>query len=288
MFKDTNETIISKSNVFTNILVMVTINALLFTQALARDNSDTTNVPVYSISQGGFTSELSKNNRKDIIATNKLSKNPDQLTNRATSNTREQMLASHKTQVVKSAKSLITQQSTNDYYADFAIYSATSFLEDDFDGDGFYQTFSVVFDADIYSYSAKQWGEVYALLYLSKNGGPWVHYYTTDSFIIDGESDSDEYEVITTFLSGYSTDYYDVLIDLYQMGYNDVVASYSSDDNNALYALTLESADYDEPYIEVVEVYGGGSFSIISLFILLISGALRLGLKPVPFEIKVF
>ncbi|MCI2285180.1 choice-of-anchor H family protein [Colwellia sp. MSW7] len=145
-----------------------------------------------------------------------------------------------------------------------------NFLADDLDGDGFYQTFSVIFDADIYSYTASPWGEVYALLYLSKNGGPWVHYFTTDYFIIEGESDTDEYEVMTTFLSGYNADYYDVLIDLYQVGYNDIVASYSSDDDNALYALSLESADHDEPYIEVVQVHGGGSFSIMSLLIVLI------------------
>ncbi|MGV2874142.1 choice-of-anchor H family protein [Colwellia sp. E150_009] len=225
--------------------------------------------PSYSISQGAFKSELSDNKRKEIMLTNKLINIPDQLNNKATSITRKEMASRHKKQAKKSAKNLISQRNYYNYYADFAIYSAASFLDDDFDNDGFYQTFSVVFDADIYSYTAKQWGEVYALLYLSKNGGPWIHYYTTDNFIIEGESDADQYEVITTFLSGYSTDYYDVLIDLYQVGYNDIVASYSADNDNALYALSLESADYDEPYVDVVEVHGGGSFSLISLLIIL-------------------
>jgi len=111
----------------------------------------------------------------------------------------------------------------------------------------------------------------YPLLYLRKNGGPWTHYFTTDSFLIEGDSDADEYEVITTFLSGYEADYYDVLIDLYQAGYENVVASYSSADSNALYALSLESADYDEPYneeaIEVVEINGGASYWLILLII---------------------
>lgn len=222
--------------------------------------------PSYSTSQGAFKSELSDNKRKEIMLTNKLINIPDQLNNKATSITRKEMTSRHKKQAKKLAKNLTSQRN---YYADFAIYSAASFLDDDFDNDGFYQTFSVVFDADIYSYTAKQWGEVYALLYLSKNGGPWIHYYTTDNFIIEGESDADQYEVITTFLSGYSTDYYDVLIDLYQVGYNDIVASYSADNDNALYALSLESADYDEPYVDVVEVHGGGSFSLISLLIIL-------------------
>ncbi len=51
-------------------------------------------------------------------------------------------------------------------------------LQDDYDGDGYYQTLTVVFDADIYSYDGHDLGEVYARLYLSENGGPWFHYYT--------------------------------------------------------------------------------------------------------------
>ena len=131
-----------------------------------------------------------------------------------------------------------------------------------------------------------QFGEVYALLYISKNGGPWAHYFTTDNFIIEGDTDLDEYEVITTFLSGYSSDYYDVLIDLYQVGYNDSVASYSSDDSNALYALSLESADFDVPYIETysetyIEVIdnSGGSFSFVTLLIIFISFVFRLKIQ---------
>ena len=106
-------------------------------------------------------------------------------------------------------------------------------------------------------------GEVYALLYLSKNGGPWTHYFTTDTFIIEGESDLDEYEVISTFMSGYATDHYDVLIDLYQVGYTDVVASLSSNDTDALYALPIESAEYDKHYVEEVEINGGSMFGLI-------------------------
>lgn len=165
----------------------------------------------------------------------------------------------------------------NDVYADFAIYNATTLLQDDYDHDGFYKTFSVIFDADIYSYSPNPLGEVYALLYISKNGGPWIHYFTTDIFFIEGNSDLDKYEVMTSFLSGYPSDHYDILIDLYQVGYTDIVASHSSYDSNDLYALPLESEDYDEPhiepYVEVITVGHGGGFSInlILLFLLVYS-----------------
>jgi len=271
-----NDTRTTKSNSLTKWLLLITANLLIFTQSVARElTTNKLSTEQYSISQGIHTKELNEERRKQIIEINKLTKTPDQLNKKATSKTREAMLKSQKELIQKSNKTLIAQNNSQNYYADFAIYGATSVLQDDFDGDGFYQTFSVIFDADIYSYTEDQFGEVYALLYISKNGGPWSHYFTTDNFIVEGDTDLDEYEVITTFLSGYSTDYYDVIIDLYQVGYSDIVASYSSDDSNALYALSLESADYDEPYVEVVESSGGGAFSVVTLFVILISAAFR-------------
>ena len=228
----------------------------------------------YSISQGGLKKEFDGQNREKIIRVNKLTETPDQVIGKATSKTREVMLSNQNTLINKANKGLVSHSNSRDYSADFAIYGATTLLQDDYDGDGFYQTFSVIFDADIFSYTENQFGEVYALLYLSKNGGPWTHYFTTNTFLIEGDTDLDEYEVITTFLSGYSTDHYDVLIDLYQEGYNELVATYSSDDSNDLYALPLESDDYDEPYVEVVETHGGSIYWLTLL--LFISYSIRL------------
>jgi len=270
-----NKTRTTKLKSLTQWLLLITANLLTFTQSIAGEVTS----EQYSISQGVLKKELSDERRKQIIKINKLAKTSDQLSGKATSKTREIMLSSQNSIINKANKNLISNRSNRDYSADFVIYGATSLLQDDFDGDGFYQTFSVIFDADIYSYTENQFGEVYALLYISKNGGPWSHYFTTDNFIIEGDTNLDEYEVITTFLSGYSSDYYDVLIDLYQVGYSDIVATYSSDDSNALYALPLESADYDEPYIEVVETSSGGSFSVVALLIILISAAFRFRTK---------
>ena len=232
--------------------------------------------PQYSISQGITKMEMSEQQRKAIIDEIKLANVPDQLNGKATAKTRVEMLKNQSSITNDRQNNVTTHNnsyvnSSQDYTADFAIYGASSFLQNDYDNDSFYQTFSVTFDADIYSYTANQFGEVYALLYISKNGGPWTHYFTTNSFIIEGESTLDEYEIITTFLSGYSSDYYDVLIDLYQVDYNGIVATYSSDDSNALYALPLESADYDEPYgetyIEIVETSAGSIYWLILLSI---------------------
>lgn len=220
-----------------------------------------------SISFGELSKNLTEESRFTVVKENKTASIADQQSGKATDKTRIEM-AQNNFKSIKKLTSIPLVRSQNSY-ADFSIYGATSLLQEDYDGDGFYQTFSIIFDADVYSYTPSQLAEVYALLYISKNGGPWTHYYTTDNFIIEGNTGLDEYEVITTFLSGYSTDHYDILIDLYQVGYSDLVATYSSDDTNALYALSLESANYDEAYIEVIEITHGGSFSIVIILFLL-------------------
>jgi hypothetical protein len=237
----------------------MTLSLFSFNQVTASE----LNTSQYTVSHGVLKKSINEQQRQHIIETNRLVETPDQLNGKAIAKTRETIKNDLNKSFQKSKSSNAIQKTNSDYYGDFTIYSAVSFLHDDYDGDGFYQTFSVTFDADIYSYTENPFGEVYALLYLSKNGGPWTHYFTTDTFIIEGESDLDEYEVISTFMSGYSTDHYDVLIDLYQVGYSDTVASLSSDDTDALYALPIESAEYDEYneeyYVEEVEIHNGGS-----------------------------
>jgi len=255
--------------------ILLLANLLISTNTIAQEQT--------SVSFGVLSKNLTTDLRLTIAEENNTTSIVDQNIGKATGKTRTEIINS-KVNAIKLSKNLpkgkvLARSRSYSNYPDFAIYGATTLLQDDYDSDGFYQTFSVSFDADIVSYTQSQLGEVYALLYISNNGGPWTHYYTTDDFIIEGETDLDEYEVITTFLSGYSTDHYDILIDLYQVGYSDIVASYSSDDSNALYALSLESADYDEPYeapyIEVVEISHGGSFSIVIVLLLLLMYLLR-------------
>lgn len=164
-------------------------------------------------------------------------------------------------------------KSSQNYHHSFSIYNAYSQLIEDFDVDGFYQTFSVTFDADVYDSHGFDHANVYAELYLSRDGGDWVHYFTTDDFNIYGESEDDEYEVYTTLSQGYLAGNYDVLIDLYEVGYSDIVATISSDDTNELYALPLESSNYDPNYVQTHSTsHGhGGSQSFI-----LIAGLLSL------------
>ncbi|MGS0675050.1 choice-of-anchor H family protein [Shewanella sp. 125m-1] len=187
---------------------------------------------------------------------------------------RELIIQSHIDKAAQAQQSLVksgsVKQFANGIYRDFYIYDAYSRLFIDNDYDGFYQTFSVTFDADVQGSYVNERADVFAELYLSRNGGPWEHYYTTDIFSIYGDATDDDFEVLTTLESGYRTDHYDVLIDLYEVGYGDIVATVSSNDFDSLYALPLESSDRDDVYIE--EDYYGGSVSVgllLALFSLL-------------------
>lgn len=189
--------------------------------------------------------------------------------------TRDDMIALRKSQASKVLDKNMLNSPQSPYlqsyrYVEFDIFQADSVLITDADYDGFYQTFSVIFDADVYSDYAGERARVFADLYLSRDGGPWELLYTTDSFVIEDDSSEDEFEVITTLGTGYETSHYDVLIDLYEVGYSGIVATISSNDVNGLYALPLESADRDEiivdEYSSSVYVEAGST----SLFVLLI------------------
>lgn len=202
----------------------------------------------------------------------------DQEKNKTLNATREDMIKQKRQQARKqSATRSITANPrlnlSSRSFSDgtFVIYEGYSQLIEDLDADGYFQTFSVTFDADLLTGNPHDEALVYAELYLSENGGPWIHYYSTDSFVIHGESSDDEFEVYSTLEQGFKTNHYDILIDLYEVGYPNIVASYSSDDSNSLYALPLESSDYDVEYVEYyTEVHSdGGSSSIYSLLMIL-------------------
>ncbi|WP_246143457.1 choice-of-anchor H family protein [Colwellia echini] len=157
--------------------------------------------------------------------------------------------------VISSGKKSLKTLRTRYYEENFIIYDGYAQLIEDIDEDSYYQSFSVTFDADLIYVNPHDVAVVYAELYLSENGGPWLHYYSTDSFIIHGESTDDAFEVVSTLEQGFNSNHYDVLIDLYEEGNPNIMATYSSDDTNSLYALPLESSDYDPEFIEYTESY---------------------------------
>lgn len=240
-------------------------------------NSITNTKSIQSYSSGQITSaaKVSKADVLKHIAQRVTLGDSDQKLNKALNTTRDTVVTQKYQQAAKialtnnTARNIATIPSisnTSRSFSDgsFAIYKGYSQLIEDIDEDGYYQTFSVTFDADLITGYTHHVAVVYAELYLSKNGGPWVHYYSTDNFVIQGESSDDEFEVYSTLKQGFSTNQYDILIDLYEEGYPNIIASYSSDDSNSLYGLPLESSDYDIEYYEEVHTHGG-SYSLLSL-----------------------
>lgn len=142
--------------------------------------------------------------------------------------------------------------------SDFWFYSADVLLFNDHDDDGHFHGVDLLFDADTYYQSA----EVYAVVYLSLDGGPWNEYSATANFTLFGASADDEFNIVTELVSGYPTGSYDLLIELFD-GYNDrFLASFGPVDTPELAFLPLEDSNRDVPFIPppttvVVHDHGG-------------------------------
>lgn len=137
---------------------------------------------------------------------------------------------------------------------DFWFYDADVVLFNDNDGDGYYHGIDLLFDADTYYDSA----EVYAVVYLSLDGGPWNEYAVTDNFLIFGASAEDEYVVVSELVSGYPTGSYDLLIELFDTWDGSFVASFGPVDTPELAFLQLEDAGRDAPQDTTVIIREGG------------------------------
>ncbi|MFK7888911.1 MAG: choice-of-anchor H family protein [Gammaproteobacteria bacterium] len=135
----------------------------------------------------------------------------------------------------------------------FGVFDGFAEIYFDDDADGFFYGLDVFFDVDTDFDSAF----VYAALYLSLNGGPWELYYTTDDFEINGAIADDEYVVETELFDGYPTDFYDVLVEIYDADFGDFVAEFGPADSSALAVLPLEDQLRDTPV-----AVGGGFLAV--------------------------
>ena len=142
---------------------------------------------------------------------------------------------------------------------DFWFYSADVQLFADDDLDGYFSGIDLLFDADTLFASA----DVYAVVYLSLEGGPWTEYAETDTFSIFGSSASDEYVIVTDLVAGYPAGSYDILIELFDAFDDSFLADMGPDASSALAFLPLEDASRDSvggigPQPVVVNHGGGG------------------------------
>jgi hypothetical protein len=152
----------------------------------------------------------------------------------------------------------------------FTIADAQTVMSWDDDDDGFYHRLRVSFDPDVSG--AEAW--VYARLYLSLEGGPWNHYYTTEVFPINGDASDDAYEVVTRLLDGYPTGYYDVLIELYDADYDLLVLNYGPYEDRDLAVLPLEDS-----YRDSYEEGGGGGAAGPGFLLLMLPAVAGVALK---------
>ncbi len=158
---------------------------------------------------------------------------------------------------------------------DFWIYDAKTTVAFDRDGDGYYTRIELDFDADTVFESA----DVYAVLYLSYEGGPWNEYASTAIFTIFGAGPEDDYFVDTDLVSGYARGSYDLLIDLYDTFDDSLVASFGPEESLELFDLPLEDQLKDEVIVvgpQVTISRGGGGGSSSPWIALLLAGGLAI------------
>ena len=159
----------------------------------------------------------------------------------------------------------------------FWFYEADVELFSDFDNDGYYFGIDLLFDADTTWAAA----DVYAVVYLSFEYGPWNEYAETETFTIYGASGGDDYIIETELVSGYPTGSYDMLIELFDAYDDTYLASIGPDDTSELALLPLEDSVLDTPAgttTQVVVNRGGGG--AVGFFLLLTLLAVRMTRRP--------
>ena len=149
---------------------------------------------------------------------------------------------------------------------DFWFYAVDVELFADEDLDGYFYGVDLLFDADTIYESA----EVYAVLYLSREGGPWYEYAATDVFPLYGATSDDDFVVVSELLEGYPGGSYDILVELYDTWDDSLVADIGPESSSELSFLPLEDQERDEPIeppdVVVVED-GGGAADPLSLLL---------------------
>jgi hypothetical protein len=154
----------------------------------------------------------------------------------------------------------------------FWIFDAWVELYSDNDRDGYFNHFSVEFDADTQFSSA----EVYARLYLGKDE-VFKEYHTTSNFNIFSDNSNDSFVVESELLNGFSSAEYEVLIELYDAYSDELVTVFDGNDDADLYLLSLESKEYESVQVVVIREHGGSVslFGVLLLPVLLMARHFR-------------
>ena len=172
-----------------------------------------------------------------------------------------------------SRQAKIGQAAAESANIDFWFYAADVVLFNDHDDDGYFAGIDLLFDADTYFSEA----EVYAVIYLSYEGGPWNEYAATENFTIFGATSDDDYVIVTELVSGYPSGSYDLLVELFDAWDDTFLAWIGPEDTSELAFLPLEDANRDTPVdrpdVVVVHEHGGGSAGWLLVLALLATAA---------------
>jgi hypothetical protein len=160
------------------------------------------------------------------------------------------------------AKILTARPEVKSFNQEFWIFDAWVEFYSDNDSDGYFNHFSVEFDADTEYSSA----DVYARLYLGKDE-VFKEYHVTSNFNIFSDNSNDSFVVESELLNGFSPAEYEVLIELYDAYNDELVAVYDGNDDADLYLLSLESKEYESVQVVVIREHGG-SVSLWGLLLL--------------------
>ncbi len=123
------------------------------------------------------------------------------------------------------------------------IYDLLINLTVDNDADGHYSTFSITLDIDN-SFNPR---DVYAVLYLSRNNGPWLEYAVTSNFTVSGNSASDSISIVTSLETGYPSDYYDLHAEIFDANTNELLLTYGPAQSGHVIGIPFES-EYSDNY----------------------------------------
>lgn len=155
---------------------------------------------------------------------------------------------------------------------DYSLFDASTLLLYDEDGDGYHHEFSVTIDVDtLFEHSV-----IYADLYLSYQGGPWIYYASSNVMDIYSDEYDDTFSIETKLVNGYPTGYYDMKINVYDAQTDQYLLSYDHHNDDSLYAIPLEDSNRDSYYhyeSDLVVSHGTGSndwLGLLMLFSLLI------------------
>ncbi len=172
------------------------------------------------------------------------------------------------------AKPQANQGQQESAFGDFWFYSVDVELFNDIDRDGYYHGIDILFDADTIYAAA----DVYAVAYLSYEGGPWNEYAISDDFTLFGSSSADDYVLVTELLQGYPKGRYDVLLELYDADTGIYLASVGPAESPELWNLPLEDSelDYRSPVPATTAVTRGGGGASSTPFLVALLGALLL------------